>query len=85
MHRLNPSAEFGSFFFQPLDFHLKSANLLEEFLIAHSVLGCSFTASVLKQRRRAFQELLLPGRYLIRVNLILGRQLGCGLVPAARR
>ena len=38
MHRLNPSAEFGSFFFQPLDFHLQSAYLLEEFLIARGAL-----------------------------------------------
>ena len=34
MHRLNPSAELGSFFFQPLDFHLQSADLLEELLVA---------------------------------------------------
>lgn len=81
MHRLNPSAKFGSFFFQPLDFHLQSAYLLEELLVARPVLGYSFTASVLEQRRRAFQELLLPGRDLVSVNLILGRQLGCGLIP----
>src|ERR1051326_4202901 len=56
MHRLNPSAELGSFFFEPLDFHLQPAYLLEEFLIARPVLGCSFTASVLKQRRKRAPE-----------------------------
>ena len=75
MHRLSPSGELGSFFFQPLDFHFQSAYLLVEFFFVRRVLGRSFTSAVFEQPRRSLQELLLPGRDLAHMHLILGGQL----------
>ena len=60
MHRLSPSGEFGSFFFQPLDFHLQPAYLLIQLLVVRRVLGRTLAAAVFKQPGGPLQDLLLP-------------------------
>ena len=64
------SIEAGNFFFQPLEFHLEPADLLEEFGLDRLGLVVVAAASVAEQGFDAVQELLLPLTDLDGVDLI---------------
>ena len=64
------SIEAGNFFFQPLEFHLEPADLLEEFGLDLLALVVVAAAAVAEQRFDAVQELFLPLTDLDGVDLI---------------
>src|SRR5690554_3531987 len=69
------STEGGSFFFQPLQFHLESPDLLIEFRFLRCLLLPLLSPVPLKDLLPFFQELFLPASYQRRVNLILAGDL----------
>src|SRR5271166_5102519 len=79
------SAEAGSFFFEPVQFHLEAANLLEELGLDGLVVFGSGLAAVAEEVLGAGQELLLPGMDQGGVNGVLAGQLVDRLVPLERR
>src|ERR1035438_10195676 len=70
-----PSAEGGDFFFQPLQFHLEPADLLEQLLLLSLGVGYAFDAHAAGDDAfGAYQQLLLPAVNQRRMDAVLGRQ-----------
>ena len=70
------SVEEGSFFFQPLEFHLQAANLFVEFGFVVVLLGA--LASVGEQIRRSVEQLAFPVSNLAGMDGESGRERGSG-------
>src|SRR5258708_4038017 len=92
------SAEAGNFFFQPVQFHVEPADLLEQLGFAGLLCrGVLYLIARLKQARRAQEQLLLPlmdlrrmdveerGQLLNRLLLFNSRQSDLGLELGAPR
>src|ERR1700686_4597511 len=82
--RRRSATELGSFFFEPLDFHLQSANLSVQLVLINRFLRLVAPTAILKQFRGTVQKALTPAPNLRRMHSKLARQLGQRLVPLNR-
>ena len=78
------SIELGSFFFEPLQFHLESTDLFVQLRLAcHMLLQVALRMAV-KDIRSRIKQLLLPGADLVGVDTVLAGDLVDGLESSDR-
>src|SRR5580704_9324350 len=82
--RRRSATELGSFFFEPLDFHLQPANLSVQLVLVNRFRRLVAPPAILKQFRGAVQKALAPSSNLRRMYSKLASQLGQRLVPLER-